>query len=1236
MKFLKLAKKNHSDPMDSVQQNSFRRHTDGMALVLVLAVLVLFSGLVLAIFFTSRMSRQSSSLFASSVEARFLVDTSVNLCMTQITDATGEKDRAWISQPGLIRTFTGNRNPAINYRLYSWSDLRPSGAFDPFSTANAVPSDWPQKKALYVDLNEPEPDLDAPTDVARDKYPILYPPSLTASGNLNVAGYSIMANSAGAGDDQVPMPVQWLYVLKDGTVKPAAFSGNDSEVTVADATSENPIVGRIAFWADDESSKVNVNTAAGGLFWMPPWFETAAERTATGPVYGYGFSQPLKNEFQRYPGHPARTDLRAVFPELTWEEIYQLTPRVIEGGSKNGTVKTLAQAISPTQDTDRLFASLGELGFSARKENASGPRVVQASAFASVNDAEWENLVEKRKGFLTISSRAPEMTLFGTPRVAIWPIPKEENNRTALDKLIAFCSTISTTNGADPFYFVRQDPFSANELSSPQTARNEELYRYLQRLTERPFPGLSNAAFSAKFGGARGRDQILTEIFDYIRSTNLQDMQLDSAKRFSNKAVVVPTQWNAGNGDTTGFGRTFSIRQLGFLFICTASGADSASNVPPNDPAGSPYNLSLDPYPGGKLAPDQRRIQVLFLNELFSPSAGFKMFAVNPLIKITGLDAITVNGIPLGFPASGSIQCGASFSNTTGLMGANGGAICWRWPLLASKDEAYDVKTTGALLSSSTDQTKEYPFISMPFTVTVDPGNPEMTISGGGISIEFYDVDSGGNPSTLLNKIDVEIPSTVVPIPELSTNKFYWAFHQKGIHGNSTGRMAFATHKSSGPKDESGMVTHFDVLQMYILPHGDYRSLFGPKNISQNLRNFVAVPAPGTESATPGLRHFLSDFDPVFGSYVGTTYAPGVKWSSLRPGPPMLRPADYPSGVNAPWDFGDWDAGSPISVIGDGPLINKPDEGSVFQLGTINPYANQYSDTASADIATYGTEYHSANRQMPSPVMFGSLPTGLINGQPWQTLLFRPPLSGHPGASDPPDHLLLDLFWMPVVEPYAISERFSTAGKVNMNYQMIPFTYIERSTALRAILQDEKIIAVTDSKWGGSGYAKQRAETLQPKIDYAINVQETLTPFREKFASGAVFLAPSEITGCYLVPDGGGATYSTMENFWSAHRTTGEDIRERPYAYIYPRLTTKSNVFNVHYRVQTLRKRPDSNQSVWNEGRDHVIAELRGSTLIERFLDMNRDDIPDFATDPNASAESLYRFRVLSNKEFNP
>ena len=61
-----------------------------MALLVVLAILVLLTALAFAVFLVSASERQSSSLFAGSVETRFLADTSVNLCITQINNTTNQ------------------------------------------------------------------------------------------------------------------------------------------------------------------------------------------------------------------------------------------------------------------------------------------------------------------------------------------------------------------------------------------------------------------------------------------------------------------------------------------------------------------------------------------------------------------------------------------------------------------------------------------------------------------------------------------------------------------------------------------------------------------------------------------------------------------------------------------------------------------------------------------------------------------------------------------------------------------------------------------------------------------------------------------------------------------------------------------------------------------------------------------------------------------------------------------
>lgn len=1331
----------------------------GMALTIVLIMMVLFATLATAIFLTASAERQNSSLFAAGIEAKQLVDTSLNLCMAQIRDATSGANRAWVSQPGLIRTYTGNRNSDVNYRLYSWADMRPSGAFNPFSAANAVPSGWRNKKASFVDLNEPAPDTSAPTDATKDKYPIFYPPTLTGSGNNTVAGYAVSTVTGVNAANEVPMPVQWLYMLQDGSVQQGVEQSNTT-VQVSAATATNPIVGRIAFWGDDESAKVNLNTSAGGYPWMPPWVQNLAENTPAttskswGNIFGMGYAQPMKNEFQRYPGHPATTDVRTVFPELSWRDIYLLAPRVIEGGSQNGINRTrrlAADNVTPIEavnDRDRLFSGLGEVQFRALKSSASDPRSSLSPVFldATISPENWNNLLEKRKAFLTVSSRAPELNLFGQPRVAIWPVPERDTApggipyRTAIDKLIAFCSTLTNRSVTPaqnfPFFFDRRTGGELNIASVPKNTalsadaditrtRNTQLFRYLQRLTDSPFPGVSGAALISKYGGARGRDQICTEIFDYIRSTNIQDKQANVDRQFNRWAYVRPTRWNPGNGEVTGFGRGFSIRQFGFLFICNADASVPASNRAPGEPVGGTAfkeNQSLLEFPGGKLLANQRRIQALLIVEFFSPSAGFKSFLTlshdataknlsNFSFRVRGLDAVTLNGTNLQFPGGaappfaplGRGDGGKDLGSYNGSFGGYGGAMNYRWPYIGRDVRGLDVGAHRWGLSAASTA-RNFPYVSMPVTITIDPANPEMTVGAANLVVEIFSgYTIAGQPETLIETIPVNLDSVTLPVPRLHPTKTqYWAFHTAGIFGdekpfgrfdrderytdrNLNGRYdltptpePFVDSNGNGkwnaaevlgtPSNENNSDDHqkgrytsttlivdqrpagepgdtpYDVLQTYILPHGDYRTLFAPSDRSN--RTFIPVPPqnPGPVTVPPALnpprsnmRHFLSDIGiggGVFGYTTGTSLAPatGRRFSGMNL-QPMLRQADYPAGLNAPWTYGDWDTGSPLNTT-DGPLVNKADEGSTYDSETMNPYANAETESESGAVAPL---YHSANRQIPSAVMFGSLPTGLISGQPWQTLLFRPDPGGHPGAVDPPDHLLLDLFWMPIVEPYAISEPFSTAGKVNMNYQMIPFTYIERSTAVRAVLQSTQIGAIPEDHPRGYSKLYTWSTPWDPQYNLDINIPETLQSFQNTFSAGSVFLTPSEITTLPLVP--AGRTLANTPAFWNQNRLTGENIKERPYATIYPRLTTKSNVFNIHYRVQTLRKQPGSDPALWDESKDKVVAQKRGNTIIERYLDMNRPSgIPDYALPANAnlSAESLYRFRILSSQEFNP
>jgi hypothetical protein len=118
-----------------------------------------------------------------------------------------------------------------------------------------------------------------------------------------------------------------------------------------------------------------------------------------------------------------------------------------------------------------------------------------------------------------------------------------------------------------------------------------------------------------------------------------------------------------------------------------------------------------------------------------------------------------------------------------------------------------------------------------------------------------------------------------------------------------------------------------------------------------------------------------------------------------------------------------------------------------------------------------------------------------------------------------------------------------------------------------------------------------------------------------------------------------------MSSFWSAHKLTGDNALEKPYACIYPRLTTRSNSYTVHVRVQTLPQNSRNTTFILKAAQNQPTGEFRGSFLIERYLDANSAGFVDSTGKPAtvpASGDTTglalgpYRFRVVSSKQFAP
>lgn len=551
--------------------------------------------MIVGLLVSAKQEVATAKSYSDSSEVRLLANMTGDLVISQLAQATNQNphntlhdDWAWISQPGLLRTFSPDGQQAA-YKLYSSYNMIESASYDPNGALSAeIPNDWYSQTTHpneFVDLNQPVT-LPLPGISDNMVYPIVDPAAVPPTGTYpnapsGVEGFSL--NTAQVGNlvaptsvsnpvsNPLPMPVRWIYVTPDGRFLKATdvdkASGNDYKLATA----------RIAFWADDETCKVNLNTASGGVFFDRPSLNNIEDNMIAR-------TQPIAQEYQRWPGHPATTSLVPLFPQLRGisdpvklsQLTAALTPRIGPGGSNGGSLYAwitngtlTATSTFGTQiflDSDRLLASFDELEYGSPSNSvgvalngaqraysqvlgsgdSSNGLATQMGGFKLTGGLTVSKQIDQLRFFATVHSKAPELNLFNRPRVSMWPFNYEMINNTAPgystysknltpeDKLLQFSSELGGVN-TDPntgavslqyparkrFYFQREDAWnSAVDWTIPE---NQALFTYLQLLTSKPVPGAtirtggSGKTLESKFG-TNDRDTILAEMWDYIRS----------------------------------------------------------------------------------------------------------------------------------------------------------------------------------------------------------------------------------------------------------------------------------------------------------------------------------------------------------------------------------------------------------------------------------------------------------------------------------------------------------------------------------------------------------------------------------------------------------------------------------------------------------------------------------------------------------------------------------------------
>ena len=215
---------------------------------------------------------------------------------------------------------------------------------------------------------------------------------------------------------------------------------------------------------------------------------------------------------------------------------------------------------------------------------------------------------------------------------------------------------------------------------------------------------------------------------------------------------------------------------------------------------------------------------------------------------------------------------------------------------------------------------------------------------------------------------------------------------------------------------------------------------------------------------------------------------------------------------------------------------------------------------------------------------------------------------------------------------------------------------------MRAALQALRVTGISQTSAPDYKSSSDAPKTTNPR--YLVDRDQTLRAFDDFFSefktnrSKGFFKSATEVCDRFLYPKGdthaGKIQYRSKaetpirQTFWANSTLTGDNVREKPYADLYPRVTTKSNTYTVHYRVQTLRQRPPaagvdeaSHYLKWDESRDSVLSELRGHTTLERYIDPEDKRFrPDFGGDQidveKQSVEDAYRFRIIYSKRFSP
>ena len=431
-------------------------------MLLVLGILILATILIVGLLQFSSVDRAASQVSFQGERARLFADMGLDYAVSQIRDATTAGSQAgkfWASQPGRITVFNsvGTVDTASSRTLIS---------YDP----NAGTS----TNTGTVDLNQ-----------------------ATFSGTHPIASpYGVTAPA---------MPAAWVNVQQD---------------PLAAASAQNPVVGRYAFWVDDETTKMNINTADG---------------TAKAAASSFGAGTP---------------------PEVSLQSLTESGTAI--SATQAAAISTQTGALPATGVTGRFFSSVRDI---------LGVPGVSSTILP-------ENLSD-----ITTYNRAPELNQFGEPRIYLASIGLNNPANTILENGAVGAQITQAASGVTPpgLPLTEVYPSSGYYNAISKVSAGNQLPGFTSGIGTPP-SGLVPPVFSPKFyplpqyfAYAPYIGDSLTQTFPRGASASFPNFYADDymmgmriAQYLENmNSQGVAVQWPVYPGaDTKGFSGKYTKRQI--------------------------------------------------------------------------------------------------------------------------------------------------------------------------------------------------------------------------------------------------------------------------------------------------------------------------------------------------------------------------------------------------------------------------------------------------------------------------------------------------------------------------------------------------------------------------------------------------------------------------------------------------------------------------------------------------